>query len=180
MILSRGWRKNVYPRSNRLPDQLQDLVRDDPESTRRGGSYSRLRLRGVPEPTTVGASMSRKRPRVPGMRSRPAHTLHFARRLADGASLAERLGSSLKTQAEIQPPCVCGSWPEYFQVESWDPEEPKVRRLADGPVAGEVSHAIYVHADSCPVLAAAEREEALVRAAFTPSEGGTDDASSFT
>jgi hypothetical protein len=103
------------------------------------------------------------------MRSRSVGTLHFARRLAEGASLAERLGSSLKTQAEISPPCVCGAWPEYFQVESWDPEEPKVRRLPDGPVDGEISHAVYVHADACPVLAEAEREEALVKGAINAS-----------
>jgi hypothetical protein len=98
----------------------------------------------------------------------------MARRLAEGASLAERLGSSLKTQAEIQPPCVCGSWPLHYVVESWDPDDPKIRHLPDGPQPGEISHAVYVHEPGCPVLAAAEREEALVRAAFTQRKGGTD------
>ena len=113
--------------------------------------------------------MSKRRPRVPEKRSRPVGTLHFARRLAEGASLAERLGSSLKTQAELTPPCVCGAWPSYFAIESWDAENPRVRHLPDGPVAGEVRNAIFVHADACPVLAAAEREEALVKGAINAS-----------
>jgi hypothetical protein len=122
--------------------------------------------------------MSRKQPRVPGMRSRPVGTLHFARRLPPDASLAEILGASLKTSAEVSPPCVCGAWPQHFVVDSWDPEDPQVRYLPDGPQDGEMTYGIYVHADSCPVLAAAEREEALVRAAFTQREGGSSETPS--
>jgi hypothetical protein len=109
------------------------------------------------------------------MRSRPTGILHLARNLPPDASLAEILGASLKTSAEVSPPCVCGAWPEHFVVESWDPEDPQVRYLPDGPQDGEMAYGVYVHRNDCPVLIAAEREEALMRAAFTPSsEGGTD------
>jgi hypothetical protein len=37
MRISQGWKKNLYPRSGRLPDQLADLEREDPESVKRGG-----------------------------------------------------------------------------------------------------------------------------------------------
>jgi hypothetical protein len=69
------------------------------------------------------------------------------------------LGASLKTQSELEPPCICGSWPQYFAIESWDPENPRVRHLPDGPQNGELAFGVYAHESSCPVLAEAEREE---------------------
>jgi hypothetical protein len=103
--------------------------------------------------------MSTKRSRVPGTFRRPRGTLHFSGRLPDDASLARHLGASLKTQSELEPPCICGSWPQYFAIESWDPENPRVRHLPDGPQNGELAFGVYAHESSCPVLAEAEREE---------------------
>jgi hypothetical protein len=37
MRLSQGWKRNLYPRSSRLPIPLTDLEREDPEAAKRGG-----------------------------------------------------------------------------------------------------------------------------------------------
>jgi hypothetical protein len=36
MTLPQGWKKNIYSRSSRLPDQLAELEREDPEAAKRG------------------------------------------------------------------------------------------------------------------------------------------------
>jgi hypothetical protein len=55
MRLTRGWQKNIYPRSSRLPDHLADLEREDPEAAKRGGV-----------PTFTSEEMQDRRP--PGRR----------------------------------------------------------------------------------------------------------------
>jgi hypothetical protein len=37
MRISQAWKRKTHFRSDRLPDQLQDLEREDPESRRYGG-----------------------------------------------------------------------------------------------------------------------------------------------
>jgi hypothetical protein len=86
-------------------------------------------------------------------------TLHLARSLPKDATVAARLGASLKTTAELDGCCICGAPVQFFAVESWDPKDPRVRHLPNGPQDGELAFGVYAHEPSCPVLAEAEREE---------------------
>jgi hypothetical protein len=109
--------------------------------------------------------MSKRRPRVPGKRSRPVRKLHFRAELPPDASPAVRLGAELRVSAELENCCICGAKAEFFEVLKWGPE-PEVRKL-DEPLKSGLTQTIFVHRQDCPVVA-----DEVERALTPTAQGG--------
>ena len=100
----------------------------------------------------------RKKRKVPGTRRR-ALRAHLRSTPPASASPAVLLGTELRMNAEAAECCVCGATPQWYEITSWDPAAPQVRRLDEAPEHG-LAHAVYVHKSNCP--AASDAVEAAL------------------
>jgi hypothetical protein len=83
------------------------------------------------------------------------------------ASPQVRLGLQIRADASLRGCCACGAEPTYFEILSWDPQDPQVRQL-DGPPENGLAHAVYAHKHDCP--AASDEVEAALAGPSTTKE----------
>ncbi len=101
-------------------------------------------------------AVSRRNGRHPGTpdsrKRRRERRMHLQRQLPRDAPLATVLGRELRMTAEDERLLhLRRREPHYFEVVGWNDDEPQVRQLEE-PLEHGVSHCVFLHKPSCPVL----------------------------